>query len=191
MRALTQREKRTVKLGAIALAAYLVLLYGLKGVRALEDWRGEYDRVRVACEAAELEMLREQVKAQRLAKLKEVYRFDPTKLRADTLVGEVRAAIQQSAQAIGVQLGPSKESPGRSDGKEIAVLQIEGTGLTPAAVRFIQSLGTLGYPLAIDWVTWKTGGLQPGQVRISLGVAVLSYTPAQSPNTAGKEPVRG
>ncbi|HVR73578.1 MAG TPA: hypothetical protein VMT52_04575 [Planctomycetota bacterium] len=172
-RPLNQREKRTLRIGASALCLYLLVFYGLEGWRLLEGRRAEYDRLSSEAGTLELEMLREKVKAQRLEKLRRAYRLDPANLREDTVVGAASAAIQKSAQSLGLQLGPSKEAPGRIAGKDLAVLQIEGSGPTPAAARFVHSIGTLGYPLVVDSILWKTTGMKPGQVRLSLGVVVL------------------
>lgn len=173
LRTLSAREKRTLRIGAGALCLYLLGFYGLEGWRLLEAEREKYDRLAAEAGTLELEMLREKVKAQRLEKLQRTFRLDPATLREDTIVGEASAAIQKAAQALGLQLGPSKEGPGRVSGKDLAVLQIEGSGPTPAAARFVHSLGTLGYPLVVDSVQWKTTGMPPGQVRLSLGVVVL------------------
>lgn len=173
LRALSQREKRTLRIGASALCLYLLGFYGLEGWRVLEARRAEYDRLSAEAGTLELEMLREMVKAQRLEKLRRTFRLDPATLSENTVVGEASAAIQKAAQSLGLQLGPSKEAPGRISGKDLAVLQIEGSGPTPAAARFVHSLGMLGYPLVVDSLLWKTTGMQPGQVRLSLGVVVL------------------
>ncbi len=176
MRKLTPRERRTIRLGAAGLAVYLVLFYGGRGWKLLEAKREEYSRLSLEAEKLKLEVLREKVKALRLEKLRRDHPVDFKGLRASTLVSDATAAIQKSAQALGLALGTCRETPGRSSGKELSVLQIEGKGPTAGALQFVHGLGFLGFPLVVDWLQIKTKGMQPGQIGLSLGVAVLDMT---------------
>jgi len=188
MRKLTAREKRTVKIGVSALLGYLALFYGFKGFQAAEAWRGRYEQAELACSAVERDILRERAKAQRLEKLRSVFRFEPDRQRPETVVGDVRVQLQKLSQQAGFALGSSKESPGRPDGKELAVLELEGLGPTLSAIRFLDAARTIGYPLVVDRMEWKTGGLPPGQVRLTLGVVVLRYEPKAASSGAPHSP---
>ena len=66
-------------------------------------------------------------------KLSELYGFDPRKIKKDTLVADASAAIQSAAQQGGIQLGPFRESPARSSGRDLTTIQVEGSGAVPAA----------------------------------------------------------
>jgi hypothetical protein len=103
-------------------------------------------------------------------------------------VSDATAAIQKSAQALGFALGTCRETPGRSSGKELSVLQIEGKGPTAGALQFVHGLGFLGFPLGVDWLQIKTKGMPPGQIGLSLSVAVMDVTAwrsAEAPAPAG------
>jgi hypothetical protein len=68
-----------------------------------------------------------------------------------------------------------KELPGRASARELALLQLEGSGPTLAVAQFLKSLSELGFPLVADSLQLKTPGLPPGQVAFSLGVVVLDF----------------
>jgi hypothetical protein len=185
-RPLTAREKRTVRIGAIAVAAYLLLFYGSKGWRWLEGKRAECAAVALEAEQLKLEILREQSKARRLKALKESWRIRLDGLREETVVGEARGAIQGAAQAAGFQIASSRESPGRGGGKDLATFQLEGQGPPGAALLFIHKLRTIGYPIAIDRLQVQaSGGKEPGPVRMSLTAVVLGFREWKAPEGSG------
>lgn len=155
------------------MAIYLAGFYGLRGVQHLESKLAEYREVSLLAEELNVQVLREKSKSQRLEKLVSAWRIDLQGLGRKTLVGEALAALQSSAQAGGVQLGPLKELPGRSSARELSLLQLEGTGPTGGILQFLNGLSTLGYPLVVDSLQLKTAGKEPGQVSFSLSVAVL------------------
>lgn len=175
MRALTEREKRLIRIAAVLVSAYLLLFYGIRGLKSLEEKRSEYLQVREEGEALKMKVLSEKLKAERLRKLRESLRIDLEGLREDTVVGEASAAIQKAAQAQGIQLGPMKETRGRSLSKEIASIQIEGQGATQAAAQFIASLKSIGYPLVLDSIHAKKNPQKPARVSFTLNVVVLNY----------------
>jgi hypothetical protein len=187
-RPLTSREKRTVKIGVIAAAAYLLLFYGSKGWRWLEAKRAECAEVAIEAEKLKLEILREEVKAKRLKTLREGSRIRLEGLREETVVGEARGAIQGAAQAAGFQIASSRESPGRGAGKELATFQLEGQGPAGAGLLFLHKLRTIGYPVAIDRLQFQAvagDGKGQGQVRLSLTAVVLGFREWKSPEGSG------
>ena len=175
MRALSPSEKRTLRVGAALIAIYLAGFYGLKGFAFLESKLAEYRDVSLLAGELNVQVLREKAKAQRFEKLSSKWRIDLPAIQRKTLVGEALASIQNAAQSNGVVLGPLKELPGRSSARELALLQLEGTGPTLAVAQFLRSLSSQGYPLAVDSLQLKTPGPEPGQVGFSLGVAVLDF----------------
>jgi hypothetical protein len=186
MRALTGKEKRTVRLGAIALGAYLVLFYGSRGVMFLEGKRSEVlDRFRAA-EILKSEADLEETRHLHAEKLKSELRIDLAGLKEETAVGEASAAVQKAAQAQGLQLGPTKETRKRSAERELGTIQIDGQGGATAAAQFISSLGTLGVPLVVDSISFKAGQ-NPGQVNFSLSISVLNFNfaPAKTEEKSG------
>lgn len=183
MRPLTQSEKRTIRLGAIAVAVYLTLFLGLQARKAGERRHTEYTRLR-----QEAVTLRERLsvyhdKAAVARDLMETFRFDPAQLSRTTLVAQATAAIHQAAVGGGLQLGPIRESPSRSAARELTSIQLEGMGPVPAVLRFLQTLGSLGFPLVAEslQITPQPGG--PGQLKINLTLVLLDFdrwTPAET-----------
>jgi hypothetical protein len=175
MRDLTASEKRTIRLGAIGLAAYLVLFFGVNVWRYGERQQADYERLsrRVATLHAQLE--RQTARSLRLEKLKQRFRIEPAGLSPDTLVAEASAAIQRAAMGGGVQLGPLRESPGRPSAKELASMKLEGFGPVPAILAIVPRLETLGYPLLIDSVQFDQDPSKPMMLKVSLSIIILDY----------------
>ncbi len=184
MRALTDREKRTVRLAGVLIGAYLILFYGVRAVTYLEGKRSERLGRFLVAQALKEDILLEETKAARLAKLKAGLRIDLPGLREETVVGEASAAIQKAAQDQGLQLGPTKETRRRSTDREIGSIQIEGQGGAPAAAQFIAGLGSIGFPLVVDSVQLKAAP-SPGQVSFTLSVAVLNFAAWKSEEKKG------
>ena len=174
-REFTASEKRTIRAAVLLVGAYLLLLYGFKAWRGLEDKRAEYAALATEASAVKEQLLTEKFKGERLKKLKNELRIDLGSLREETIVGEARGAIQSAAQASGVQIVTSKETPGRAAGKELASFQIEAVGPLPAAIQLLRSLRSTGYPVVVDRVHFQRTGMQPGHVKLSLAAAVLSF----------------
>ena len=184
MRPLTQKEKRTVRLGAILLGAYLVLLYGSRAVSYLEGKRSESLERWTAAERLRQDVEMEEIKVLRAEKLKASLHIDLATLKEETVVGEASAAIQKAAQDQGLQLGPTKETRKRSSEREMGTIQIDGQGGAIAAAQFISGLGTIGFPLVVDSVSFKAAQ-NPGQVTFSLNISVLNFAASRTEEKRG------
>jgi len=175
MRPLTARERRTLRLALIFLGSYLLLFYGLSGWKRLEAKRAEYEDLRLAAATVVADVSREAVKARRLRQLRESSRMKLERLHEESMVGEARASIQAAAQACGIKLGTSRESPGRPAARELAAIDLDGVGPTTGLVRFLWNLPRLGYPLVLDRINVQTTGMEAGTVRFSLNVVILNF----------------
>jgi hypothetical protein len=176
MRALSEREKRTVRFGAILVAGYLAVFYGSKGIRVLEEKRAEYRSRVLEAEDLKVSVLRETRKGVELRKLRESLRVRPEELRQETVVGDASAAIGKAAQAAGIQLGPTKETRATAArATEIGSIGIEGQGSIASAIGFIHGLREIGFPIIVDSVQLKTSPGGVGQVAISMNILVLDY----------------
>lgn len=175
MRSLTDREKKTLRLGVIALASYLVVFGGLKLWKLCERKRADYREL-----VSEAQKFRRQIqvyedKAEAARKLMENFKLDPATLSATTTVARASAAIQRAAAGGGMQVGPVRESPGRPASKELATLQLEVTGPVPAATSLLGRLESVGFPLLIDAVQFSSEPTRPGQVKVSLTIVILDF----------------
>lgn len=177
MRALNDREKRTIRIAGVLLVLYLVVFYGIDGLNALEAKRDEYRQLGIEAENLNGEVLAELKKRRRLQKLRNVWKVDLEKLDPQTVVSEVRDAIQKAAGQCGVGLGASQEVGRRASAKELQVVQIKGAGTTDGVMKFLYRLRTLGYPLAVDRLQLKPVAGKPGQMTVSMSVAILNFTP--------------
>jgi hypothetical protein len=184
-RQLTGSEKRTIRAAVLLVGAYLLLLYGFKAWRWLEEKRAAYAALSTEATSVKERLLTEKFKGERLKKLKNELRIDLDSLREETIVGEARGAIQAAAQASGVQIVASKETPGRTAGKELASFQIEAVAPLPAAIQLLRNLRSTGYPVVVDRVHFQRAGMQPGQVKLSLAAAVLSFKEWKPAGQAG------
>ena len=107
-----------------------------------------------------------------LKKLMDAARMDPSRLSRTSLVAEASSAIQKAALSGGIQVGPVRESPGRPASKELASMQMEGTGPVPAVMNLLSRLETVGFPLIIDSVQ-LTPDMRPGQLKVNLTILIL------------------
>ena len=175
MRTLTQREKKTLRYATVGIALYLALFGGFKVWKFFDRKRTEYLNLVADARQLKLDVQRREAKLPHIQKLMEEFHLDPAKLTRATVVAEASAAIQKAAQSGGVQLGPIRESPARSANRELASIQLEGTGPVPAALGLLQRLNTCGYPLIIDSVQFSSDPMRPGPIKFNLTVIILDF----------------
>ena len=174
MAALTDREKRTVRTAAIAISIYLVLFFGLRIWKSLEAARLDYQVALMDAQRLRRELRPYENRVLLAQKLKENFHIEPAKLSRSTVVAEASAAIQKAASSGGVQLGPLRESGGRPSAKELASMQLEGSGTATAVMSLLQRLQTLGYPLLLDSVQLNAD-TKPGTVKLHLTIIILDF----------------
>lgn len=175
MRALNPQEKRTIRFAAIGIAAYLVLFYGVKLWRGLESRRQEYARLITEAQNLRVEIQRYENKLLLQEKLRARFGMDPGKLKRDSVLAEVSAAIQKAAQSGGVQMGPMRETSGTSAGRELASMRLEGTGPVPSIMGLLHRLENLGFPLVVDSIQLDADPKKPGQLKITMNVVILDF----------------
>ena len=174
MRTITDREKRTVRLAAVAIAVYLVLFFGVQLWKRMESKRADYqDRLTKALRL-QREILPHENRVLLTQKLKENFRMEPQKLSKATLVAEASAAIQNAAKSGAIQLGPLRESSGRASARELTSIQLEGSGQVAAVMSFLHQLETLGFPLLMDALQ-MTPDTKPGQLKVTLTIVILDF----------------
>lgn len=173
--ALTPRDRKTIRYGAIGIAIYLVLYGGWRAFSFLGQRRAEYRQL--LRESADIKIKYELYDARviRLKRQMEAFQMDPAQLTNSTLVARATAAIQQSATQGGLQLGPIRESLARGSERELSSIQLEVTGPVPAVMTFAHRLRTLGFPIIIDTLNLASEPRGPGLVKLSLGLILLNY----------------
>jgi hypothetical protein len=174
MTPLTQRDKRTLRLASIGIAIYLVLFFGWRGWKQLETKRDEYHQLLTEAQRLKLELQPYENKVLLAQKLKDTFHMDPQKLSKASLVAEASAAIQKAATSGGIQVGPIHESSARSSAKELASMQLEGTGPVPAVMGLLYQLQSLGYPLIVESVQMNPD-TKPGMLKIHLTIVILNF----------------
>jgi hypothetical protein len=152
MRPLTNRETRTVRLGAAVIVIYLAGFGGWQGWKSFAKKRADYQQLVKQSQALRREIQPYETKVLLVKKLMERYRLDPARLNRATVVAEANAAIQKAAMAGGVQVGAIREEYAHGSAKELATIKIEGSGPVSAVTAFLYRLEGLGYPLIIDAV---------------------------------------
>lgn len=174
MKKLTDRDRRTIRIASVLTIAYLVVFYGSKGWDVLRSMEDSYEQRSIEAEQLTVRLLKEKKKQKELRDLRKAVGIDLNKLDDETLVGEARVAIQAIAKTHGIGLGPSKESPARSGGADLAVIQLEGNGSTLGISKFVHGLPLLGFPLAIERLALKPNPKKPGQMSFTMSVIILS-----------------
>jgi hypothetical protein len=174
-RALTDREKRTIRLGAAGVAVYLALFFGWSGWRLVETRRADYRARVLEARAMRREIESYQDKVLVVKKLMEEFHLDPATLKRATLVAETSAAIQKAAGAGGIEAGPIRESAGRSSAKEAASIQFEASGRVPAVLALLHQMQSLGFPLVIDTLQISADPRNPTSLKVSMTILVLDF----------------
>ncbi|MBU6400013.1 MAG: hypothetical protein KGS61_06825 [Verrucomicrobia bacterium] len=172
---LTEREQRTVRTAAIGLALYLALFYGWRTWRQLEAGRAAYHQLLQQAQQLKLDLQRYETRALMARKFMEQFRLDPARQPRSSLVAQASAAIQRVATSGGIQFGPIRELPGRPSARELASMQLEGSGSTPAVMTFLHRLETLGFPLVLDTVQLRAEPARPGLLKVNLTVIILDF----------------
>jgi hypothetical protein len=174
-RALTDQEKRTIRIGAALAALYLALFFGKSVWKPFAARAADYQ-----AQVAQARSMRQVVESYQdkvlvVKKLMEDFHMDPATLQRATLVAETSAAIQKAANADGLQTGPIREASGRSSAKEAATIQFEGSGPVPAVLALLHNLQTLGFPVVIDTLQLSADPKNPIALKVSMTILVLDF----------------
>lgn len=175
MKALTDKDRKTIRFAAIGVAVYLVLFYGWKTWRSLEEDRRTYARLVTEAQTLRVEFQRYENKLLLREKLQGRFGMDPAKLKRETVLNEVSAAIQKAAQGGGVQIGPVRETTGSGSGRELASMRLEGTGPVPSILGLLHRLEHLGFPLVVDSIQLDADPRRPDQLKITMNIVILDF----------------
>ncbi len=182
MRPLTNREKRTVRIGTVGIVIYLFLFGGVQGWNYFGKKRAEYQQLVQEAQGLRQQVQRYQERVAVIKKLMESSRLDPAKLTRAAVVAQASAAIQKAAISNGIPVGPIRESPARPSSRELASVQLEAMGPVPAAMGFLHQLESLGYPLVIDSVQISSppgpqgqGPQGQGPIKLNLTIVILDF----------------
>jgi hypothetical protein len=175
MKTLTDSERRTLRLGAIALGIYLVAFFGLKWFRAAETVRKDYARLRGTAATLRAEAERYQIRADRLERLMTRLQIEPATIQTNTVVGQASSALQKAAQAQGLQVTSIRESQSRASERELGSIQIEAAGPPPAVLGLLARLNTLGVPALVESVRFGSNPRGPGMVKFTLIIVILDF----------------
>ncbi|HEX4120409.1 MAG TPA: hypothetical protein VH619_07325 [Verrucomicrobiae bacterium] len=174
MRELTPHEKRTIRIAAILIGAYLVLFGGFLLYKRLAAFRQGYRQVVIEASDLRRQILPYQDKVEYAKTLMETFRMDPMKLAATSLVAQASAAIQKASDDAGMMAGPIRESLSHT-GKEAASIQFETSGPVPAVLALLHNLKSTGYPLVVDSVQMSSDTRRPGNMKLNLTILVLDF----------------
>jgi hypothetical protein len=172
---LSERERRTVRIAGMGLAAYLILFGGFQVWKGLEARRAAYVQLLIESRRVAADLVPYENRVLLAQKLKESFHFDPRALSRTALVAEASAAIQNAARSGGIQVGTLRESSARPSARELASMQFEGMGPVPGILSLLYRLGTLGYPLIIDSVAISSEPSRPGMVKLNLTIVILDF----------------
>ncbi len=175
MRPLTPREKRTIRIGGIGVAIYLVLLGAVQVAKALSKQRHAYLQLVGEAQTLKTQMQMYEDRAALIKKMMESFQMDPARLYRTTVVAQASAAIQKAALSGGVALGSVRETAGRASNKELATIQLEVNAPAPSLLRFLHQMESLGYPVLIESFQISSDPARPGPLKMSLVIGVLDF----------------
>jgi hypothetical protein len=171
----TARDKKTFRYAATGIAVYLVLFFAFTTWKKLEGRRRQYQELVAKAQREQQEVKNYENKVLLFEKLRDTYKLDPAKLPKETLAAEASAAIQNAARQGGFKLGPVRETPGRSSGRELFSMQFDGVGPLPAALTMIHKIQTLGFPIVIDSLQLTQEPGKPGMLKVNATVVILNF----------------
>jgi hypothetical protein len=174
-RQLTPKEKRTIRIAAICVSAYLALFYGPVVRSYFTARRDAYDKL--VQQAGDLRGVIKpyQEKIAAITNLMARFRMDPVKLKRSSVVAEASAAIQQAAAAEGVAVGSVRETPGRPSAREAGSIQFDGTGPVASVMDLLHALDHIGFPVIIDAVQFSSDQHMPNLIKVNLTIVVLDF----------------
>jgi len=175
MMQLSDSDKKTLRLGAIVIAVYLVLFYGGMGIKKLRARQTDYKKLVQQSEQLRIDLMKYETDMLKLAKLKKSFQFDPLMGGQETLVSEVSATIQKSAQMNGVKLSMVNETGARPSAAIRASMRLEGEGPMQGVIKFLDGLDRLGFPITIDSVQLNANPRSPGGLKINLEALILDF----------------
>jgi hypothetical protein len=175
MPALTHRDKRALRLGAIGILVYLVLFFGFRGGKYFAGKRADYLRLVREARELQLEIQPYRDKAEVVRKLMESSKLDPAKLSRATVIAQANAAIQKAATSLHLQVGPVRESPARPGNNELGSMQLETLGPVPALMTFLRQTETLGFPIIIESLQISSDPAKPGPLKMNLTLVILDF----------------
>jgi hypothetical protein len=126
-------------------------------------------------EELRIDLMKYETDMLKLAKLKKSFQFDPLMGGQETLVSEVSATIQKSAQMNGVKLSMVNETGARPSAAIRASMRLEGEGPMQGVIKFLDGLDRLGFPITIDSVQLNANPRKPGGLRINLEALILDF----------------
>ena len=106
---LSDKDKRTLRMGGVAVGVYLALFTLLQVVKWAGAKRAGYDKILAEAQTLRLQIQPYETKSLRLRRLMESFNLDPALLRPTTGVADANAAIQKAAMSGGIQLGLGSE----------------------------------------------------------------------------------
>jgi hypothetical protein len=184
MRTLTPQEKRTIRIAATILGAFLIFLGGQRVWKWIGGQRAAYRQQLKEIESIRAKIKPYEAKIAVVTNLMQRFKMDPAKLNKASLVADASAAIQKAAMAGGVQLGPIRETHARSSSKELTTMQLEGAGQVTAIITFLHRLEGVGFPLIVDSVQMNVEPSKPGMLKLTLTITILDFDQwkAETPN---------
>jgi hypothetical protein len=175
MAQLTARDKRTLRIAAIGLAIYLIVFLVFKWWKSSEKAGEGFGQLLARAQREQQEARRQENDLLRFEKLCDTYGFDPRALPKETLVAQAATAIQNAARQGGIKLGPVRETPGRSDARELSTIQFDGAGQPASVLALLHKLQTLGYPLVIETLQFSQDAKQPNMLKVNVTLQILNF----------------
>ena len=173
--AMSDRDRRTVRFAALAIAVYLVLFGGFKAWSYCEQKRTDYRQLQATARELRDRAITYQQKVLVAKKLMEDLHLDPARLPREKTMSGASEAIQQAAMGRGFGISSIRETPAHGSGQVLATIQLEGAGPPAGALAFLAGLNTIGFPVVVDSVQFAAMGA-PGVMKMNLTIIILDFS---------------
>ena len=176
LESLSEKDRKTLKYGALIIVVYLSLFYGRSILAMFEGSRVQYfEQWEEARDLGDLFASYEN-KGLKVEKLRHQYQLNVNQLSSTNLVGQAGRSIQELVKQSEYKLGQIRETLGGGGNGIAATFQLEANGPLKSLMPLLHRLQTTGYPLIIESLSLRTDKRKQGEVQWSATVIVLDYS---------------
>lgn len=172
---LSEKDRKTIRYGAMIIVVYLTLFYGRTILSAFESSRVNYFAQLDEAKALEELFSSYENKVLKVEKFREQYQLNVRELSSTNLVGNAGRAIQDLVKESDFKLGQIRETLASGGTASAATFQVEGTGPLKSLMPLLHRLQSTGYPMILDTLSIRTDEKKRGHVLWSATIVVLDY----------------
>ncbi len=175
LESLSEKDRKTLRYGAVIIVVYLSLFYGRSILAAFESSRVAYFEQLEQAEDLEEIFRSYENKVLKIEKYRDQYHLNVRALSNTNLVGNAGRALQELVKQSKFKIGQVRETLASGGSANAATFQVEGSGPLKSLMPLLHRLQSTGYPMIIDTISIRTDEKKRGNVQWSATIVVLDY----------------